>query len=450
MDLINLRQILNTNINDLLEYTLKLQEEYENYKKQNATLSSDFNKSLQELTKEIKDKTQQLNEKDLYIEKITRNFNKTKTDYEKIINDSNQKIDELQKEEDDKNRHDMIKSQAKLLDEKERVIEILQNKLLKLTNKQKETKVEEKLTSLLNETSTQETLTDKIIVFTDGACSENGTSFAKAGIGVYFGDDDIRNVSKRISGKQTNNTAELLAILEVFHVCKKDIENGDEIVIYSDSDYAIKSFTTRGDSYKNKGWKKYNGTEIENVELVKRGHELFKKYPNVSINHVKAHTGKKDLLSLGNEMADKLATQSLEQPDINEEPEQHEQDEQENLEQQEQDEQEDVEQQEQEQDEQEPEQKEEPEQQEPNEQEPVEQEPEQKEPEQQEPDEQEQQSDESEDDEILLRIKHKKVYYYIIKDENPQYIYNIVEEGIKGERVGERTIKDGKKRYNMY
>ena len=32
MDLINLRQILNTNINDLLEYTLKLQEEYENYK----------------------------------------------------------------------------------------------------------------------------------------------------------------------------------------------------------------------------------------------------------------------------------------------------------------------------------------------------------------------------------------------------------------------------------
>jgi ribonuclease HI len=438
MDLINLRQILNTNINDLLEYTLKLQEEYENYKKQNATLSSDFNKSLQELTKEVKDKTQQLNEKDLYIEKITRDFNKTKTDYEKIINDSNQKIDELQKEEDDKNRHDMIKSQAKLLDEKERVIEILQNKLLKLTNKQKETKVEEKLTSLLNETSMQETLSNKTIVFTDGACSENGTSFAKAGIGVYFGDDDKRNVSKRISGKQTNNTAELLAILEVFHVCKKDIENGDEIVIYSDSDYAIKSFTTRGDSYKNKGWKKYNGTEIENVELVKRGYELFKKYPNVSINHVKAHTGKKDLLSLGNEMADKLATQSLEQPDINKEPEQ-----QEDLEQQEQDEQEDLEQQEdlkQEPDEQEQEQQEDLKQQQESEQ--------QKQPDIKE--EPEQQSDESEDDEILLRIKHKKVYYYIVKDENPQYIYNIVEEGIKGERVGERTIKDGKKRYNMY
>jgi ribonuclease HI len=448
MDLINLRQILNTNINDLLEYTLKLQEEYENYKKQNATLSSDFNKSLQELTKEIKDKTQQLNEKDLYIEKITRDFNKTKTDYEKIINDSNQKIDELQKEEDDKNRHDMIKSQAKLLDEKERVIEILQNKLLKLTNKQKETKVEEKLTSLLNETSTQETLSNKTIVFTDGACSDNGTSFAKAGIGVYFGDEDVRNVSKRISGKQTNNAAELSAILEVFDICKKELDNGDEIVIYSDSDYAIKSFTTRGDSYKNKGWKKYNGTEIENVELVKKGHELFKKYPNVSINHVKAHTGKKDLLSLGNEMADKLATQSLEQPDINE---QQEQDEQENLEQQEPDEQEP--------DKQENLEQEEPEQQEQDEQEPDEQKPEQQEePEQQEPDEQEnleqeepeQQSDESEDDEILLRIKHKKVYYYIVKDENPQYIYNIVEEGIKGERVGERTIKDGKKRYNMY
>ena len=41
-------------------------------------------------------------------------------------------------------------------------------------------------------------------VYTDGACSNNGNSNAKAGMGVYFSENDMRNVSKRIKGKQTN------------------------------------------------------------------------------------------------------------------------------------------------------------------------------------------------------------------------------------------------------
>ena len=57
-----------------------------------------------------------------------------------------------------------------------------------------------------------------INVYTDGACSNNGKPGAKAGIGVYFGVEDERNVSRKISGKQTNNRAELLAIMEVFQI----------------------------------------------------------------------------------------------------------------------------------------------------------------------------------------------------------------------------------------
>ena len=41
--------------------------------------------------------------------------------------------------------------------------------------------------------------------------------------GIYFGKNDPRNTSKRISGKQTNNTAELKAVIEVFHILKKDL-----------------------------------------------------------------------------------------------------------------------------------------------------------------------------------------------------------------------------------
>ena len=62
-----------------------------------------------------------------------------------------------------------------------------------------------------------------IKVFTDGSCSNNGFTNAKAGIGIYFGDNDPRNISKRIEGKQTNNTAEVKAILKAAEILKREI-----------------------------------------------------------------------------------------------------------------------------------------------------------------------------------------------------------------------------------
>ena len=41
-------------------------------------------------------------------------------------------------------------------------------------------------------------------VYTDGACSNNGKDDAIAGIGIFFGINDNRNISKKIEGKQTN------------------------------------------------------------------------------------------------------------------------------------------------------------------------------------------------------------------------------------------------------
>ena len=43
----------------------------------------------------------------------------------------------------------------------------------------------------------------------------------KAGIGVFLGLNDPRNVSRRVEGKQTNNTAELQAIIDVFKILEK-------------------------------------------------------------------------------------------------------------------------------------------------------------------------------------------------------------------------------------
>ena len=49
------------------------------------------------------------------------------------------------------------------------------------------------------------TSSPKITVYTDGACSNNGSSSATAGIGVYFGIDDKRNVSRKVDGLFTIN-----------------------------------------------------------------------------------------------------------------------------------------------------------------------------------------------------------------------------------------------------
>ena len=150
---------------------------------------------------------------------------------------------------------------------------------------------------------------DTIQVFTDGACSNNGKPNAKAGLGVYFGENDPRNTSKRVIGKQTNNVAELSAIIEVFKILKEEIESGQKIIIYSDSKISIGWCTTTGKKYEAMNWVKNNG--IPNVELIQIGYGLCKEYPNVSFEHIRAHTGLLDELSLGNEGADRLANEAI-------------------------------------------------------------------------------------------------------------------------------------------
>ena len=58
---------------------------------------------------------------------------------------------------------------------------------------------------------------NKVIkVYTDGSCLKNGRQGAVAGIGVYFGRGDPRNISLPYLNKPTNNRAEMTAILEAY------------------------------------------------------------------------------------------------------------------------------------------------------------------------------------------------------------------------------------------
>ncbi|AET72979.1 ribonuclease H [Phaeocystis globosa virus 12T] len=140
-------------------------------------------------------------------------------------------------------------------------------------------------------------------VYTDGSCHSNGYPNAKAGIGIFFGINDERNVSRKLEGKQTNNAAELTAIIETYNIIKNDVSMGKKIIIVTDSQYAIDCALIYG--------KKCDTVNYVNNELIKTIYELYKSTPNVNFQHIKAHTKKTDIHSIGNYNADKLANQAI-------------------------------------------------------------------------------------------------------------------------------------------
>jgi ribonuclease HI len=146
--------------------------------------------------------------------------------------------------------------------------------------------------------------TQSINVYIDGSCINNGKPTAKAGYGVYFGEDDVRNEYNRVIGKQSNNTGELTAFIRSIEILQHDIKQGTTIHIYTDSEYVIKCTSTYGAKLEQNNWK---DTKVPNIELVKQAHELYKNKPNIKLHYIKAHTLNDDIHSNGNAEADRLA-----------------------------------------------------------------------------------------------------------------------------------------------
>ena len=145
-------------------------------------------------------------------------------------------------------------------------------------------------------------------VYTDGSCYNNGNINSIAGIGIYFGENNKKNVSKVLENdlKQTNNSAELFAILEAYKIIKKDLFT-KKICIFTDSEYSIKCATSYGEKCEKSKWQK----NIPNKELVMEIFNIYKINPNLRLQHIKAHTNLQDIHSIGNANADKLAYDAI-------------------------------------------------------------------------------------------------------------------------------------------
>lgn len=140
---------------------------------------------------------------------------------------------------------------------------------------------------------------NRVIIWTDGACKNNGFNKSIGGIGIYFGDNDIRNISEKIEGYVTNNRAEMLAAIKAIYI---SLYYGYTCIeIRSDSQYLVKGITQWIH-----GWKRKNWNKVKNPDLWKWLDKITSTNIDIKWTHVKAHCGIK-----GNEMADYLANQCL-------------------------------------------------------------------------------------------------------------------------------------------
>lgn len=146
-----------------------------------------------------------------------------------------------------------------------------------------------------------------MIIFTDGACSGNP---GPGGFGIVVLDDNENLIitHSEYSQKTTNNREELKAILWAFLRYGLHATAGDAPpIVYSDSTYAVNTFTSWMFSWEQKNWLKSDNKEPENLDLIKPFFIYWKQGYRIELQKVKGHAGNK-----WNELADSLATRRVE------------------------------------------------------------------------------------------------------------------------------------------
>lgn len=149
----------------------------------------------------------------------------------------------------------------------------------------------------------------KIIVFTDGACPNNGKPNARASWACVFPFYPDFNRSGLLEGPvQTNNRAEFTAFIKAYEVART-IDDNKPIQVYSDSKLLVQSINEWIPIWKNNKWNKSNGQQVENLDLVREIATIIE--DDINISHVLAHTGGDDFYSIWNDAADRMAVDKL-------------------------------------------------------------------------------------------------------------------------------------------
>ena len=146
--------------------------------------------------------------------------------------------------------------------------------------------------------SNNKSAAEKIVIYTDGACSGNPGKGGWGAILMY------NQHSKEISGAQshaTNNQMELKAVMEALKIIKKS----HMIEIYTDSKYVMDGITKWVNSWQKNNWLTADKKPVKNIDLWKELLDLTSNH-QISWHWVRGHSGDKY-----NEIVDKLARNAI-------------------------------------------------------------------------------------------------------------------------------------------
>lgn len=189
----------------------------------------------------------------------------------------------------------ILETQKKLREEKEKIIMDLINK------------------SVYNQVVDDDYDFDLVInIYVYGISVYDSIESNYGSIGLFYGDDDLRNEGKKISMdlKDKNNKnykfrAELKsALVGLSKVIDRIVETGETVIIHTDSDFIIKCFTQDTLS-------KYDSKNIPNYDYIKKGYDIISRYHNIKFHYVKNLNSLKIIGSYGLNCAKKLALESI-------------------------------------------------------------------------------------------------------------------------------------------
>jgi ribonuclease HI len=149
---------------------------------------------------------------------------------------------------------------------------------------------------------------NKVRVYTDGSCINNGKSNAIGGFAVYFPGGEFQNISEKYTRHPTNQRCELTAIYRAIQETQQHIMAGGKIEIYTDSEYSMKCLTNYCRKWCVNGWVKADKKPIENRDIIEPLWGFYSRYyKNIGLTHVRAHTGASDEHSRNNDIVDGMA-----------------------------------------------------------------------------------------------------------------------------------------------
>ena len=134
---------------------------------------------------------------------------------------------------------------------------------------------------------------NKVVIYTDGACSGNPGPGGWGSVMMYNGH------RRELSGGEkqtTNNRMELMAVIRSLETLKRPCD----VIVHTDSTYVMKGMTEWLAQWKRRNWRTAAKQPVKNVELWQRLEEAIHRH-DVHWRWVRGHSGVPE-----NERADEL------------------------------------------------------------------------------------------------------------------------------------------------